>query len=541
MQEALDLILSHIHGAWRFRRYALITAWIVAPLGWLVIFALPDVYQANSRVFVDTKTALKPALKDLVLDQDVNGQLNLVRQSLLAGPQLEPVAQEVGLIDTRTMPPQQRLRILNDIQDNVTISVALAGGAQDETDRDAGSIYSIQYQDKSRERAVKLVEILQNNLIEKTLGGKRSGSENAQKFLETQIREYESRLQQAEERLAAFKKSNVGLMPTEQGGYFVRLQTEMDAVTVAQSKLAIATSRRDELQRQLRGEAPVAAATGATSAPGPSGAGANGGGDTLSRIAETQARIDDLLLRFTEKHPDVIAQRETLEALKQRREAEIAALRRGDANAAAASGASRNPVYQSIQLALNDTEVEIASLRRQVSDHQNKVADLRKMLDTMPQVEAEFARLNRDYNVTRDNYTALVGRLEKSRLGEEAATSGSVRFDVIEPPNAGFKPISPKRNLLVLATLVVALGIGAGVAFLMHTLKPVFNSARGLTEATGLQVLGAISMIWVEEARAKDKRAYVRYGVALFALFIVGAVVLQMSRMGIRLGPQPGA
>lgn len=538
MQEVLELVISHIRGAWRFRRYALITAWIVAPLGWLAIFAMPDVYQANSRVFVDTKTALKPALQDLVLDQDVNGQLNLVRQSLLAGPQLEPVAQEVGLIDPRTMSAAQRLRVLNEIRDNVTISVTLAGG-QDERDRDAGSIYAIQYQDASRERAVKLVEILQNNLIEKTLGGKRSGSENAQKFLETQIREYENRLQQAEERLAAFKKSNVGLMPTEQGGYFTRLQSEMDAVNTAQSQLAIATSRRDELQRQLRGEAPVAAATGALGVAGP--AAANGGGDTLSRIAEAQARIDDLLLRFTDKHPDVIAQRETLEALKKRREEEIAALRRGDANAAAASGASRNPVYQSIQLALNQTEVEIASLRRQVSDHQAKVAELRKMLDTMPQVEAEFARLNRDYNVTRENYTALVSRLEKSRLGEEAATSGSVRFDVIEPPNAGFRPISPKRSILVLATLVASLALGGGVAFLLHQLKPVFNSVRGLTEATGLQVLGAISMIWVDEMRASERRSYVRYGVALFALFIVGAVVLQMSRMGIRLGQQPGA
>ncbi|GFE82141.1 chain-length determining protein [Steroidobacter agaridevorans] len=541
MQEALDLIVSQIRGAWRFRRYALIAAWIVAPLGWIAIFALPDVYQASSRVFVDTKTALKPALKDLVLDQDVNGQLNLVRQSLLAGPQLEPVAQEVGLIDTRIMTPQQRLRILNDIRDRVTIDVSLAGGQQDETDRDAGSIYSIQYEDVSRERAVKLVEVLQNNLIEKTLGGKRSGSESAQKFLEAQIRDDENRLRQAEERLAAFKKSNVGLMPTEQGGYFMRLQTEMDAVTEGQSRLAIATSRRDELQRQLRGEAPVAAAAGVSSAPTASGAAGGSGGDTLSRIAETQARLDDLLLRFTDKHPDVIAQRDTLEALKQRREAEVAALRRGDPNAAAASGASRNPVYQSIQLALNEAEVEIASLRRQVSDHQGKVAELRKMLDTMPQVEAEFARLNRDYDVTRARYTALVERLEKSRLGEEAATSGSVRFDVIEPPNAGFKPISPKRSILVLATLVVAIGFGAAIAFLMHQLKPVFNSARGLTEATGLQVLGAVSMIWVDEVRANEKRAYVRYGVALLGLFVVGAVVLQMSRMGIRLGPQPGA
>ena len=269
---------------------------------------------------------------------------------------------------------------------------------------------------------------------------------------------------------AAFKKGNVGLMPTEQGGYIPASATSQDAAQTAQTQMAIATSRREELRRQLRGEAPIAAAAGNV---GPVGSGQSQGGDSLSRIQEAQARLDDLLLRFTDRHPDVVAQRETLEQLKQRRATEIDALRRGDPNAAATSGASSSPVYQSIQLALNQVDVEIASLRRQIADQQSRIAEMRAMLDTMPQVEAEFARLNRDYDVTRAQYTALVERLEKSRLGEEATTSGSVRFDVIEPPNAEFKPVSPPRSLLVLAVLVVAVGAGVGVALLMHLLRPV--------------------------------------------------------------------
>ena len=531
MQEILEQVLEYARGMWRFRRWALLAAWTVALVGWLALFTLPDVYQANTRIFVDTKTALKPVLQGIVIEQDVVAQLNLVRQSLLSGPQLEPVAQEVGLLDVRTMSPQQRLRILNDMRNRIDVGVRSAGGRPDVLDPDAGSIYSIQYRDVSRERALRVVEILQTRLIENTLGGKRTGSEHAQRFLESQIRELEQRLREAEDRLADFKTQNVGLMPTEQGGYFQRLQASMDAVTDLQSKLSVAVSRRDELQRQLRGEAPIAAAAGFTSQGGTGGQ----GGDTLSRIKEAQARLDDLLLRFTDKHPDVIAMRETLEQLKARREAELEALRRGDPNAAAASGASANPVYQSIQLELNKTEVEIASLRRQIADHQQKVADLRKMLDTMPQVEAEYARLNRDYDVTRANYTALVERLEKSRLGEEATSSGAVKFDVIEPSTAAFKPISPKRSILVVAILMVAMGVGAGVAFALHYLQPVFSSARGLAEVTGLQVLGVVSMTWLDRVARDRKRTYWRYAGAVVALCIVGVVVLQMNRMGIRI------
>jgi hypothetical protein len=158
----------------------------------------------------------------------------------------------------------------------------------------------------------------------------------------------------------------------------------------------------------------------------------------------------------------------------------------------------------------------------------------------MPQVEAEFARLNRDYDVTKANYTALVERLEKSRLGEEATTSGSVRFDVIEPPNAAFNPVSPKRSLLILAVLIVAIGVGGGAAFLMHTLKPVFTTARELAEFTGLTVLGTVSAAWVEANVRLRRQSYVRYAVATGGLVVLALVALQLSRMGIRF-PGRGA
>lgn len=532
MQDVLNQVLEVVRDCWRFRRQALLTAWIVAPLGWLIVFALPDVYEANARVFVDTRTALRPVLENLVLDQEVNAQLNLVRQSLLANPQLEPVAQEVGIVDVRVMDARKRLQVLNEMRDRITVTVTTASNPG-QSESDPGSIYAIQYRDVSRDRAIRVVEILKDNLIENTLGGKRSGSENAQKFLQDQIREYEQRLREAEDRLAAFKKVNVGLMPTEQGGYFQRLQAEMEAVERAQGQLALVVSRRAELDRQLRGETPVAASSAAI---GGSGTGASRG-DTMSRIHEAQARLDELLLRFTDKHPDVIAQRKTLEELKERRAAEVEAMRRGDPNAIAASGASMNPVYQSIQLALNQADVEIATLRRTIADHQAKVAELRKMLDTMPQVEAEFARLNRDYDVTRANYNALVERLEKSRLGEQATTSGSVRFDLIEPPNAGFAPVfPPRRSILIAAVLLVSLAAGVGVAFLMSQLRPVYMDSRSLAESLGIPVIGSVSLITLDQHRRETIRACFGYAAAAFALCVVGVVVMQASRMGFRLG-----
>ena len=408
-------LLDAARGAWRFRWYALATAFAVAVVGWVVVFSLPDRYAADARVFVDTRTALRPALQGLTTDQNVDAQINFVHQSLLEGPQLEKIATESGVLPASITDTRYRAETLRTFAASIVLTVTNAGNQGDER-ATAGTIYGFHFVDPSRARALLVVKTLLDTFVEQTLGGKRQGSEEAQKFLEAQIKDDEERLSIAEDKLATFKKKNVGLMPSEQGGYFAQLQAESDAEKKAEVDLSVALSRREELVKQLHGDEAVSAAGGGlTTAIGPNGVA--GGGDTQSRIRDTQAKLDELLLKYTDQHPDVIATRATLDELKKRRAIELAALRRGDAAAVAASGAANSPVYQSMQLELNKVDVEIAALRRGLEQHQATVADLRQRLNTAPQVEAEFQQLNRDYDVNKAQYTALLESYQKARLG----------------------------------------------------------------------------------------------------------------------------
>ncbi|HET9475605.1 MAG TPA: XrtA system polysaccharide chain length determinant, partial [Steroidobacteraceae bacterium] len=395
---------------------------------------------------------------------------------------------------------------------------------------------TISYQDRDRARSLRVVEILLNTLVEQTLSGKRKGSEDAQRFLESQLRLYETRLRDSENKLAEFKKRNVGLMPTDQtqggGGYFQQLQNEIDAAKKAETDLNVALARRGELVRQLRGEAVVSAA-GSTPVIG--AAGISAGTDTMSRIKETQAKLDELLLRFTDKHPDVIATRETLQELQRRRSAEIESLKRGDANAVAASGASSNPVFQSIQLALNQADVEIASLRGQLTNHRSKAAELRQRLDTAPQVEAEYAQLTRDYDVNQTQYNALLSNYEKARLGEQADNAGSVRFEIVQPPIASFTPVFPRRVIFLGATLMVALLLGGAVAWLLTLMRPVVGTAEGLTKLTGLPVLGVVSAAFPARIRSEARSSVLRFAAGLGGLMFAFGIAVVLSRAGLRL------
>jgi polysaccharide chain length determinant protein (PEP-CTERM system associated) len=526
MEVIIQQIRAILRDVFRYRWIAFAVAWGVCLLAWPVILTMPNKFEAHTRVYVDPSTALKPVIQGLAIEQDINAELNLVRQSMLSRPNLQKIIKEAGLAP-QPLWPAAEARLLNDLSQRIDIEVVTQPVAGDNPV--PSKVYTISFDDNDRDRALKVVQNLLDSFMEGTLGGKRKDAEAARSFLQGQIKDYEAKLGDAEQRLAEFKKHNVGLVPGDQAGdYFTRLQTEIDAAKKSQTSLGIAITRRGALSEQLRGEAPVAAST----LPSQGMGGANGarGGDTLSRIQDTQARLDDLLLRFTDKHPDVIALRQTLEDLKARRATELEALKRGDAGAAVSTGASSNPVYQSIQLQLNQADVEIAGLHGELADHNARIADLRRMVDTQPQVEAEFAKLNRDYAVNKAQYTALVDRLEKARLGGEAEETGSVRFDVIDPPTADPNPVSPKRSMLLGGTLLAAIAAGLGVAYLITLIKPVFHSGKQLAERTGITVLGVISATRIAGNSQTWQRRYLMYGLACSSLVAALVVVVFVGR-----------
>ena len=517
MMRQLDNLLEQLRGLWRFRWTGMAAAWAVLVLGLIVITVLPDRYEASATVFVDTQTALSAATRNLAVDENTDAQIQLVREALLGGPQLGKIADDTGLT-ARARTPEERQKVVDKLRKEIQI-LGGAGAAP------GAGTFVISYTNKDRQSSLKVVDRFVNTWVQQSVGGKREGSMEAQQFLTQQIAELEKRLRDAEEALAAFKKEHVGLLPGEQADYFKRLDTELADLDASQTKLSVATMRRNELQRQLRGEEPLV----------PGGVKQNAGtgappSDTATRLQQSQRQLDELLLNYTEKHPKVIELRNTIAELQKRLADEIEAARHGDTSAAAQTGLAASPVYQNLQLQNDQVSVEIAGLQADITNHRQRVASLRSMMNTAPEVEAQFSRLNRDYNVVKAQYEALVEQLGRVHLGEQAAQTGVFRFDVVDPPRAGVEPIFPKRPLFAVGALAAAIAAGGGLAFLLNLLRPAFSSVRHLREKTGLPVLGAVSMTWIERYDALLRRSALHLAGALLGMVLLCGAYLATQR-----------
>jgi uncharacterized protein involved in exopolysaccharide biosynthesis len=72
-------------------------------------------------------------------------------------------------------------------------------------------------------------------------------------------------------------------------------------------------------------------------------------------------------------------------------------------------------MLQQLSVSLSQAEARVASMRARVDEYAARVARLRTQSGQAPEVEAQLAQLNRDYQVNKENYQKLVERRESAR------------------------------------------------------------------------------------------------------------------------------
>lgn len=518
MQEVLEQLMGYVRSIWRFHWYIHLIAWPLCIAGWVLVYMLPDQYEASARVYVDTQSVLRPLLKGLAVETDTGSEVAIMTRTLLSRPNLEKVARMTDM-DLEATTPEEMDKLLDRLHE----TIHLTGLARE-------NLYTITYTDSDSLRAKQVVQALLTIFVETSLGDTRKDTDIAQRFLDEQIKEYEARLFAAEEALKEFKRKNVGLMPKEGQEYYQQLQEANSRLAAARLELNESLRRRDELQRQLRGEEPTFGMIPSTT-PTPQLA-ANSALDT--RIQNMQARLDDLLLHYTDKHPDVVALQRTIATLEAQKADELKQLQKPMPERSLSSTIlETNPVYQQLRISLGEAEANVAALQVRVESFQQEVDKLRQMVDTIPRVEAELKRLNRDYSINKQNYETLLVRRDSAKMSREAGKSSeNVKFRIIDPPHVPLEPSGPNRPLLVTVVLVGSLLAGVVFAFFMSQVRPSFDSVRTVGHELGVPVFGSVSRIWTGHARLKRRAELLAFGatglllVAIYGVYMAYLLLL---------------
>ncbi len=516
LEQTIQMVLDFIRGIWIKKRYVMICSWLICPIGFFYVTTLPDVYKSDAQVFVDTRSVLQPILSGLAFGTNPEQEIEMMAKTLLSRSNVETIARESDL-DISATTDESYNKLISDLTDDIRLSG---------TGRD--NIYTISYSNENPRMARTVVQETLDLFVEGSLGSSRRDVDTTTRFLDDQIAEYEASLSESEQRLADFKKQYAEILPGE-GTFYNNLQSlrlllESTELTIKETQQQINAMKSQTRQAQK-------AADGF-------GVRSNDGEQVLTtryddRILNLEGRLDELKLRFTDKHPDVIESQNLLDALKEQRLKEIKAFMAQDTDEAPSMMTESD---RELRLEITRLEGQIASLNVRKNDTVRKIEDLQSKIDLVPQIEAEQTALNRDYGIKKQNYEELLSRREANDLTRRAdIQSEDLQFRIIRPPLIATEPSGPKRIIFYTGILFVGFGLGVGLAFLMNMIKPVLVRGQQISDLTGFPIWGMVGHLGIVEIKKRTKMRIFIFALSSGAILLIYAGLVVVDVLSIDL------
>lgn len=512
LQPSIAQFFDFLKGIWIKKRIIVICSWIICPIGFFYVATLPNQYESSAKVYVDTGSPLDQVLSGIAIQSDPKEEIRMMARTLLSRSNLETIARESDL-DIATTNDSEFNALVSELSEDIELIY---------TGKD--NIYDIAYTNKAPNAAQRVVQETLELFVEGSLGNNRRDTDTAGRFLDEQIADYENRLAESEQRLAAFKRKYSEILPLS-GTYYGSLQAMKDLLEATRLEIRQTKQQIDAMKAQIS-SGKMSDSFGVR----------NEGENSLQtryddRIKSLEDQLDTLTLRYTEQHPDVVETKALLANLEEARQEEIKQFfsEQGDD-----TGQPVGEYNSQLSLEVSRLQSNIASLEVKEDDLEKKIADVESKIDLVPQIEAEQASLNRDYGITKKRYEELLSRRESSDLSRRADVSAEeFQFRIIEPPMVPNSPSGPQRLMLYTLVLLVGFGVGIGIAFLLNQVAPILVRARQLKDLTDYPIWGTVTHLEVERISKVNKGRIMAFTLSSLAIVVLYGALMTAELLNV--------
>jgi polysaccharide chain length determinant protein (PEP-CTERM system associated) len=499
--------LTHVAAAWQYRWTAVAVAWIVCLVGWTGVIFIPDTYESEAKVYIDTDTLLGPLLRGLAITTDADQKVEVMLKTLITRPNLEQVVRLTDPKADKLSAGQMAARVDALIE---KVEIRPLGPK---------NMFGIGYSNPSPDYSQLVTQTLVSILIDSNIGDKRRDAEGAKSFIDQRIAEYESMLRRAEKRRADFRAANLDLLANGPVGAQVDAANTM--LRSANEELSNAIVRRDSLAGQLGGVPKTVASNPIVIDT------AGEGRRSVGTLEQAREALAELRSKYTEDYPDVVAARHAVEQLEKAQSAPVTA---------ETPTGEPNPFYVELKKQLSAEEVNVAIQQHRIAEAQQAIANAKSSTTKAIDVETKYADLDRDYSTIEGDYQALLKSRESARMSQALDdTDQTITIRVVEPPEKPQTPATPNRPLLNFLVLAAGILGGAAAAFFLGFYSGHFVTGDQVVEAFDLPLIGVVAMGENTVEARRMRMASVSIGLSVLLLAICYVTVAMTIRTSLHL------
>ncbi len=488
-------------------------------LGFFYTLTATQTYQASTTILIQPQKVPTDYVQSIITT-DIAQRINTISQQILSRTNLEKIIKEFGLFqDKENMFDEDKV---SSMRKRVVVT-------QNSSRRQGTEAFSVSFTGNHPETVMKVANKLATFFMDENLKAREIQAVGTSEFLESELQKIKTKLENREKELASYRTSYMGGLPDELETNLRtldRLQVQqtdaLNALRDTQNAAALLKNQISRLKEMpLTGNAILQPDGTVTEAPALS--------ITEQQYEAGKRHLDELLLKYTTKHPEVIKLTKSVAKLKIKFEKEKEQLKEEtDSQSSDPSETSvnrtspNNNVLFQHEFNLRQLENEISALKTNIGQIKKTMQVYQKRVEDTPKREQDLQSIQRDYNNIRESYQSLLARrleaelavnMEKKQKGEQ--------FRIIDYARLPEKPISPDVRKLFMFSIAIGLGIGGGIIFLLEFLNPVIRSEDEIETEIGLPILASIPPL----AQPGDKMKK-RLGVAAFAIVTLYAATV---------------
>jgi capsular exopolysaccharide synthesis family protein len=305
--------------------------------------------------------------------------------------------------------------------------------------------------------AQKLADSITTEFLKQGSEARIANSKSAVDYLKHEAGLQKNKLQMSEQKLQEYKEDNDAMSLDE------KQDTVVSKLRILSNQLADTRASRMRLETEnseIKAQAGSVEKLLAIVSVANSGSVSN----LRTQITEIEAKIAQLALRYTEKHPRMIQERTLLADVKASLKEEV----------------------------LNVPHLISSELERAVSTErsfENAVKDQEKLALELNRQAIPYNVLVRDVETDRALYESILKRLKEADIAK-GIEANSVR--VFEPATLPGSPMNAKKAQIVAMAVAGGLALGILISVGLHLLDSSLRSVEQAERVTGLPVVGAI-------------------------------------------------
>jgi polysaccharide chain length determinant protein (PEP-CTERM system associated) len=399
-------------------------------------------------------------------------RLTTIEQQITNRSNLERIVQEMDLYPVlRAQEPIEK--VVEVARRNLTVA------------KKGDSVFTIYFKDPDPVKAANTANRVADLFIQENLKLREDQAQGTSTFLESELAQTKSRLEQQEARIAAFKQIHMGELPEQRDTNLQQVGQLQDKLAINMEALDKAETRKIFLQRQIS-ELSQMVAVPQTVPSAPSAPAAP------TRLEQLQAQLVELRSRYTDRHPDVVRLESEIEQLRKIESGRVQAT-----SAAPAPAPTAPRIDPALRAQLEAVDMEIRGLQMERARILSDTGQYQARLENVPRVEQELLSLSRDYDNIQKSYESLLTKRIDANLAQNLEKSRqSEQFTILEKAIPPSDPYWPNKALLLAIGLAGGALVGMIAAFLRNQSDSTFTEVDALQHAfPGVPVLATIPQL----------------------------------------------